>query len=205
MIDYERAFEKTQRKTQMRYGISIVHFINNDSDLIRYINYMIGRMDKKIFDMFVWSKCDSLHFTILRCSSSENKVEYKNAIGEYVANISKNMSNIIVELDSIRLDDDGVIRLYSNTPLYTAFDCERLFQCSEGLRYKKIEYPWITLAYLKPKYLQMFAQGETDDYITSRFPQIYYNIDSLSVVKFSDTEFRNYKIVSSFHLLDSRA
>lgn len=200
MIEYNLAMEKSLKKMQSRQGVSIVHFIDTRSKLMLYINELINSIDKQIAKMFKWSSHESLHITLLRGSSIEKAIGYNYLMIEYFQEVIKKLNAIKVEASKIILGNDGVIRLHFRTELHLGFDTEMISNASEGLKYKAIRYPWITLAYAKPEYIETMINSVTEIIIPINEAGISYEIDTLSIVKFYDTEFRQYDKIKTFFL-----
>lgn len=197
MIDQQLASKKTRKKLQRRNGVSIVNFIGDNANFISCINDFEKSLSSELIEAFYWGTPEKYHLTVLRCSSTESEVHITSAFEKYLREIMLNNKPVNIKPKSIRLDHDGVIRLYFSGSIKLGFDTSYLSVLSNGLNFKEMVHPWITVAYSKLDSLDYLYNNKIEiDYPIKQLP-FSYTISDLSIVRFYDTEFRKYNIINT--------
>ena len=203
MINIQLSEEKTKKKIQKRNGISIVNFIDKKSEISTCIRGFVSTLSPDIVSGFIWTSPEKYHITIVRCSSVERDIQYYNAFETYVNGMIKTKYPIILTPKMIRLDQDGVIRLYFEGEVDFGFNTTRLSQLSDKLKYTEIKKPWVTIAYSKLEYINYFDRNKTDILFSLHEHHIEYCISNISIVKFYDTGFCRTETIRTLKMSNS--
>lgn len=198
MIDIDLLNMKIHKKEQSSFGLSLVYLFENlGNDPFGLHNAL-----QNFEDCFIWNKTCSLHITLLRCKSKKDDFLLPQ-LDAYDCLLIHKPSFTLQSL-STRLDNDGVIRThFSSIPHDYWYDLDTNNLGKEtGMSYKIITKPWITFAYANSCKIKELLKFESQ--INQKLNNILFNkflsINSLSLVKYSDTSFNNVKIVKKYEL-----
>ena len=204
MIDCKKALIKSTGKNETRYGMSVVIDLSENIDVIRSIYSTKNSIPKNISKWFIWTEDHNYHLTILRCKSIYSDFSVNMETTEFIKNTFQNKCAFSISATLLRLDRDGIIRLYfNNIPSSFYNDIDMLaFSTVTGLQYQLITNPWITFAYASPKFIndiasKYFAIVECLEKVSIKFQ---LNVNLITIVKYYDNAFRKKNTVLNIAL-----
>lgn len=187
--------DKTQRKNQTRYGVSVVHLPSNTIP-IGCIREDVQDQLGILSNLFEWTPNESLHMTVLR-GPSNTRLTYCSE--RLIALLTRSMGDYqrqTLHSHGISLEQNGVIRLMfghlhtTRNRWLSSAEADSLWQAG----YRVIGKPWITLAHLHK--LGISEACRNGKMLTELIEQVRQScsldFDSLDVVEYNDTAFRYY-------------
>jgi hypothetical protein len=196
---------KTNKKNQRNYGLSVIIDIGKCSDSIyNMVSSIIDTItfSDDILHLFVIQ--NHCHLTLLRCKSTDVDFDINTETIETFKNMFNNKEVFNISSKAIRIDEDGVIRLhFDKVPscLYNSINVLKLSELT-GFKYQIIYQPWLTLCYTKLEYISTLISNFEliSNKINGKPIKLDVAVDTISLVKYYDTAFRNIEIVSSIRL-----
>lgn len=206
MINSAKALSKSKGKNEKRYGLSLVVDLSENKEVKNIVSIIKSKISKKIEDSFVWIDEESYHITLLRCKSISSDFIVTTESREFINDIFMNKYAFSISASTLQLDVDGVIRLYLGeipSCFYSDVDMDELSLIT-GLKYKLINIPWITIAYIKPEQIEIIANNfkSVAQYLEREKITFQLNVDRVTLVKYSDNAFRIKKTISNVELRD---
>lgn len=207
MLDLDLIKKRSLKKVQKRYGLSVVYGMPLHNKLINQIKIIRNLLPLNLINCFDWQSDQCLHMTILRCKSARNNFVVFDEQLAKIQDVFQLIPRFVIYIDNIKLDSDGVIRVYfSLVPeleLISEIDTDIISKIT-NLNYSLITSPWITVAncnYIDSSIKLIDTEYfEINKILKKKFEDGFIEVNYLRIVKYEDTYFDSAQILHSLKL-----
>lgn len=204
MINVAKTILKTQKKSTARFGLSVVVDLSDNLSIFKLQQEVKKHILNEKVKWFHWINKESYHITLLRCKSVNDNFDVSLTTINLIQGIFQNFNVFTLKVESVKLDDDGIIRIYFSTiptSMINNIDIAAI-ELETGFQYKIIDRPWMTTAYTVLQFVNNVVDMYSDINLMLQDinKNIIVDVNEVSLIKYYDNAFQNKSTVCSITL-----